>query len=270
MLDGRRLWYRYHSSTVLWLCPAVAQIKFSGLWGTLGAFVLEPKSGSTLYSQVQPAGFAVLALTPSPLLIQEPSKMTHQPLLSHAAVREAVARIGDHNHCQAGGTIGLSGALAAALGQAVANATRAEQPSPAQDAAAQQNQATLARIRGEFLRLADADADAILEFVALEERGEALTGYALLCSGPREMADLAVEAARALELFRADVCERSRDDLEFALTLMAGVARAALQLLDSNLRIWPLPELLAEFDPHVARILAELAVLHPVERIRQP
>jgi hypothetical protein len=193
--------------------------------------------------------------------------MTHQPLLSHAAVREAVARIGDHNHCQAGGTIGLSGALAAALGQAVANATRAEHPSPAQDAAAQQ-QATLARIRSEFLRLADADADAILEFVALEERGEALTGYALLCSGPRAMADLALEAAHALEHFRAHVCERSRDDLEFALTLMAGVGRAALQLLDSNLRIWPLSELLAEFEPHVERILEELASLHLVARIR--
>ncbi len=196
--------------------------------------------------------------------------MTHPPLLSHAAAHAAVARIGDHTHCQAGGTIGLSGALAAALGQAVANATRAERPSPAQDAAAQQQQATLARIRNEFLHLADADADAILEFVALEERGEALTGYALLCSGPRAMADLALEAAYALQHFRAHVCERSRDDLEFALTLMAGVARAALQLLDSNLRIWPLPDLLAEFEPHVARILGELAGLPLMARIRQP
>jgi hypothetical protein len=194
--------------------------------------------------------------------------MFEQSLLSFAAVREAVDRIGDHDHCQAGGTIGLSGALAAALAQATANATRSAEPSPAQDAAARTMQATMARMRADFLRLADQDANAILEFVALEERGEALTGYALLCNGPREMADVALAAALAMQTFRAHVCERSRDDLEFALTLMAGIARAATQLLDSNLRIWPLPELLAEFEPHVTRLLQEIDAVEPVARIR--
>lgn len=191
-----------------------------------------------------------------------------QSHLSSTTVHAAVARIGDHDHCQAGGAIGLSGALVAALGQATANATRAASPSLGQDTAAQQIQAAMAHSRAEFLRLADADADAILEFVALEEHGEPLAGYALLCNGPRAMADLAIAAARAMQAFRVHVCERSRDDLEFALTLMAGVARAALQLLDSNLRIWPLPELLAEFEPHVNRLLQGLNALQPVARIR--
>lgn len=183
-------------------------------------------------------------------------------------LQAAVARIGDHDHCQAGGTIGVSGALAAALGQATANATRVAQPGQVQDGASLVMQAAMARARGDFLRLADADANAILEFVALEARGEPLAGYALLCRGPQQMADLAVDAAQAMQAFRAHVCERSHDDLEFALTLMAGVARAALQLLDSNLRIWPLPELLAEFEPHVSRLLGAIDALHPVPRIR--
>ena len=68
--------------------------------------------------------------------------------------------------------------------------------------------------------------------------------------------------------FRAEVGERSRDDLEFALTLMVGAARSALLLLDSNLRIWPLPELLAQYEPAMARLLAGLATLQPVARIR--
>lgn len=190
-------------------------------------------------------------------------------LISTMTVQAAVTRIGDHDHCQAGGTIGVSGALAAALAQATANATRAEQPSTAQDAAAQVLQAAMARSRAVFLRLADQDANAILEFVAIEERGEPLAGYALLCRGPQQMADLALESVRAMQSFRPLVCERSHDDLEFALTLMAGVARAAMQLLDSNLRIWPLPELLAEFDPHVHRLLGEIDALQAVSRIRK-
>lgn len=193
--------------------------------------------------------------------------MTDQ-LLSTMTVQAAVARIGDHDHCQAGGTIGISGALAAALAQATANATRTTPTNVMQEAAARSVQDRMERTRAGFLRLADQDANAILEFVAMEERGEALAGYALLCRSPQQMADLAVEAAQAMQAFRAHVCERSRDDLEFALTLMAGVARAALQLLDSNLRIWPLPELLAEFEPQVSRLLGEIAALQPVSRIR--
>lgn len=194
--------------------------------------------------------------------------MSEQTQLSTALVSDAVKRIGEHDHCQAGGTIGLSGALAAALGQAAANATRSQQPVDAQDAAAKSMQQTMKRIQQEFLRLANADAEAILEFVALEERGEPLAGYTLLCERPRAMADLAVEAAQAMQSFRTHVCERSRDDLEFALTLMTGVARAAFQLLDSNLRIWPLPGLLAAFEPHVARLSQALEMLEPKKRVR--
>lgn len=189
-------------------------------------------------------------------------------LLTTMNVQAAVARIGDHDHCLAGGAIGLSGALAAALAQATANATRTAQPNVMQGDAALAMQGIMERIRAGFLQLADQDANAILEFVAMEERGEALAGYALLCRGPQQMADLAIEAAQAMQAFRPSVCERSRDDLEFALTLMAGVARAALQLLDSNLRLWPLPELLAEFEPPVNRFLGEIDALQPVARIR--
>lgn len=191
-----------------------------------------------------------------------------QEFLSQISVHDAIARIGDHDHCQAGGAIGVSGAFAAALAQATANATRSVLPTPVQEAAALQMSASMAHARTDFLRLAEADANAILEFVALEERGEPLAGYALLCDGPRAMADLALESAQAMQAFRQHVCERSRDDLEFALTLMTGVARAALQLLDSNLRIWPLPDLLAVYEPHVTRLLHAIDALTPLRRIR--
>ncbi len=119
-----------------------------------------------------------------------------------------------------------------------------------------------------FLELADQDADAITEFAQLREAGEVLRGYELLCDGPREIADTAMEATQAMQTFRAHVCERTQDDLEFAITLMASVARAAMQLLDSNMRIWPMPELLAKYEPHVTRLAEAVGELHPVVRIR--
>ena len=194
--------------------------------------------------------------------------MTTQAFISQGTMQDAAARIGDADHCQAGGAIALSAALAAALGQATANSTLGEQPTPAQAAGARQLQTLLSQARSEFLRLADQDANAILEFVALGAAGETMRGYQLLCDGPRYMAELAIASAQAMQTFRAHVCERAHDDLEFALTLMTGAARAAMQLLDSNLRIWPLPELHAQYEPAVTRLVDGLATLRPLERIR--
>jgi hypothetical protein len=172
------------------------------------------------------------------------------------------------NHCQAGAVIALSGALAAALGQATANGTLAEGATGAAATAARNVQQQLAMIRARLQSLTNQDATAIGEFVRLRESGQALQGYELLCDGPREMAELAIRAALVLQDFRHFVCERAHDDLEFALTLMTGVARGAVQLLDSNLRIWPLPELLAKYDHTVDELAAQVDALQPVRRIR--
>jgi hypothetical protein len=134
--------------------------------------------------------------------------------------------------------------------------------------AAKATQQAMTRVRLRMCAIADEDAEAITAFVELRNRGEALKGYTLLCDGPREMADLAIEATGAMQNFRDHMGERGRDDLEFAITMMAGVARAAMQLLDSNLRIWPLPDLLAQYDPHVRRLFASINELTPVPRIR--
>jgi formiminotetrahydrofolate cyclodeaminase len=203
--------------------------------------------------------------------------MATQTLISRTTVHDAAARIGEADHCQAGGAIALSAALAAGLAQATANSTLAAQLTPevtgatgATEAteAARHMQSIQAGARAEFLRLADQDASAITEFVALREQGEALKGYELLCDGPRDLADLAVAATQEMQAFRAHVGEHARDDLEFAVTLMTGAARAAMQLLDSNLRIWPLPELLARYEPEVARLIAAMSALEPKSRIR--
>ncbi len=188
--------------------------------------------------------------------------------ISTQSAADAARRIAEANHCQAGGAIALNGALAAALAQATANCTLIDGAAGVAADAAKATQQTMARIRLRMCAIADEDAEAITVFVELRNRGEALKGYGVLCDGPKEVSELAIEATQAMQDFRAHVGERGKDDLEFAITLMAGVARAAMQLLDSNMRIWPLPELLAQYDPQVKRLLASINELTPVQRIR--
>jgi hypothetical protein len=189
--------------------------------------------------------------------------------ISQQPTRLALARIGEATHCQAGATIALSAALAAALGQATANGSLADGAVGGASDAAHNLQTALADARLRLQAIADEDARAITQFVEMRNRGQALKGYELLCDGPREIADLAISAAQAMQTYRPHVCERTQDDLEFAITLMAGAARAAVQLLDSNLRIWPLPELLAGYGPHVTRLESAITHLQPVASIRE-
>lgn len=194
--------------------------------------------------------------------------MTASPTLTQRTIGDAFDHIAQATHCQAGATIALGGALAAGLAQATANASLDEGVSGEAKDAARRMQHAMSQARLRFQTLADQDAQAITTFVELRQRGEALRGYELLCDGPREMADLAIGAAQAMQDYRAHVCERTKDDLEFALALMSNTAHAAMLLLDSNLRIWPLPELIARYDPHVVRLAAATATLRPVARIR--
>lgn len=197
-----------------------------------------------------------------------PTSMAQLPNLTERTTNDALRHIAEATHCQAGAVVGLSGALAAALAQAVANASLQDNISNTAKTAAKHMGRAMSKARVQFQALADQDADAITGFVALRQRGEALKGYKLLCAGPLEMADLAISASQHMQTYRAYVCPRTQDDLEFALTLMSNTARAAAQLLDSNLRIWPLPDLLKKYDPHVVRLFEELSALRPVVRIR--
>jgi hypothetical protein len=84
---------------------------------------------------------------------------------------------------------------------------------------------------------------------------------------PVEMGRLTAEAACLLQDFRPLV-RNVQDDLEIAITLLAGVVRAAALLLDSNLRLWPEPALLAKYEPELVGLRARAGSVRPVERIR--
>jgi formiminotetrahydrofolate cyclodeaminase len=127
----------------------------------------------------------------------------------------------------------------------------------------------MVHIKLSLIEWCDQDATAINQFVALRESGQVATGERLLCESPVEIGRLCVEAAKMLEDFRPLVFERVQDDLEMAINLLAGAAQAAMLLLDSNLRIWPQPSLLKEFEPLRAELEQQIKHLTPAGRIRK-
>lgn len=182
-------------------------------------------------------------------------------------VSEFIDEVSGQNHAMAGAVIALSAAQAVALGQACMQISLNGLDSGGDTVAAQIE--TLAEIKDQLLQWCDRDANAIAEFVALRESGQELAGQQLLCQAPAQVSLLSVRATDILKNARIYVSERVQDDLEMSVSLLAGTARAALLLLDSNLRIWPEQELLAQFELVLADLEAAIGNIQPKKRIRE-
>lgn len=191
--------------------------------------------------------------------------------ISQLSEREVVQGISRQQHAMAGATISLAAAHGVALGEACLRISREALDKEAQRARADESIAALEQAKEQLLALADEDGAAITSFVA-DGRGDGqngdLTAQDYLCQTPAQMAQATLTGAKRLQAFRPLVCEQVQDDLEMAIALLAGVARSALLLLDSNLRIWPEPSLLQKHEPVLADLEQELATLQPRRRVR--
>lgn len=188
-------------------------------------------------------------------------------MLTENSLKQLTDHIAGQGHAMAGATIAASAALACSLGEVCLRLNFGPLTNAADRAWAERLAGQLADLRGRLLALTDEDGAAITTFAALRVAGKTLEGQERLCQMPAEMARLAVEAACLLQEFRPFI-DLARDDLEIAITLLAGTQRAATLLLDSNLRLWPDPPLLARFEPELAGLRAEAGRIQPVERIR--
>jgi formiminotetrahydrofolate cyclodeaminase len=190
------------------------------------------------------------------------------PTVTTLTVYDFVQEVSGQQHAMAGAVIAVSAGQAAALGQACMQITRDAGPNHELQAIDGSGE-RLAQIKMELLQWSNRDATAIAEYVALREAGDPLAGQELLCSSPAEVCRIAIEAANILQEFRPRVVEKVGDDLEMAVRLLTGAAQAAMLLLDSNLRIWPEPALLAQFEAIQNELLAEIDCLSPATRIRK-
>jgi hypothetical protein len=187
-------------------------------------------------------------------------------MLTEKSVGQFTDHVASQGHAMAGATIAASAALACSLGEVCLRLNAPLVPRPDADLATHLA-GQLVDARDRLLALTNADGDAITAFAALRAAGKTLEGQELLCQMPAEMARLACAAADLLQQFRPCIVW-AQDDLEMAITLLAGAGRAASLLLDSNLRLWPDPPLLAQFEPELAARRAEIGRIRLVERIR--
>jgi formiminotetrahydrofolate cyclodeaminase len=191
------------------------------------------------------------------------------PSITEKTVRQFIAEVSDQHHAMAGAVISASAAHAAALGEACMQISMDHQADKLDWQDVTRRIERIVHIKESLLDVCDQDATAIAEFVALREAGAELKGQQLLCQGPVQMGKLAIEAAVILQNFRPLVIEKVQDDLEMATSLLGGAAHAAMLLLDSNLRIWPEPELLEQFEPLRTQLETDIRNLTPAARIRE-
>ena len=188
-------------------------------------------------------------------------------MLTDTTLHHLTEHIAGQSHAMAGASMAAAGALACSLGEACVGISALHQESADEQARSRGAVARLTAIRCQLLALADEDGAAITAFAQLREAGQELKGQNRLCEMPVEMGQLASEAARLLQEFRPLV-RNVQDDLEMAITLLRGVAQAATLLLDSNLRLWPEPNLLEAHEPALAQLRDEVARIEPKARIR--
>ena len=188
-------------------------------------------------------------------------------MLTEISLLELTEHIASQGHAMAGATIAASVAAACSLGEACLHINVPLLASAADSGFAERLAGQLTGIRSRLLALTDEDGAAITTFAALRAAGKALEGQDRLCQMPVEMARLSIEAACLLQEFRP-LIQLAQDDLEMAITLFSGSARAATLLLDSNMRLWPEPDLLAKYEPQLAALREEAGRTRPVDRIR--
>jgi len=195
--------------------------------------------------------------------------------VTEKTIRQFASYVSNRPHAMAGAVIAAGAVEAAALGEACLRISRSElasaQDRPATDvASADAAIETVQSARRRLLTLCDDDAAAIGEFAGADGVQDETTARDYLCQLPGEIGASAATVAATLQEFRPLVSERVQDDLEMAIVLLTGAARGAMLLLDSNLRIWPEPELVDRHEPRRAALEERIERLAPVSRLRQP
>ena len=186
--------------------------------------------------------------------------------LTEKTVRQFVEAISDQHYAMTETVIAASAAQAAALGEACMQISLDNQVDRLdwQDVTARIEQ--MAHIKDTLLEWCNQE---ISSKSYMQETGVESINQQELCDYSAEIGRFSVEAATMLQEFRPLVFEPLSSDLEMAINLLAGVAQAAVLLLDSNLYRWSDEALLQEYEPLRAEIQAQVNQLILVDQIRK-
>lgn len=183
------------------------------------------------------------------------------------ALSELSQHVSQQNHAMAGAVIANSALQAVSLGLACLNISQQKMTSLPENLPAMIE--NLSGIQANLLQQVDQDADAIRLLVEARSRGNSMPGKELLCQLPARIAQESIDSALILQQARSWVFESVADDLEMSIVLLGGSAKAAILLLDSNLRIWQDAELVNTFQPQFEELWTNFARVTPIERIRR-
>ena len=190
-----------------------------------------------------------------------------RPPISVQTVYHFINEVAHQKHAMAGAVIAISAAEAASLGLACVRISQDQVTEDIENFDLKIKE--LDGIKNTLMNWGDKDANAIAEFVRLRDGGDELQGQQLLCDAPTNVAGLSIKAAGILQDFRGFVSTKVKDDLEMSISLLSGTARAALLLLDSNLRIWPETNLVSIYEPILIRLKEEISQIQVADRIRK-
>jgi formiminotetrahydrofolate cyclodeaminase len=181
--------------------------------------------------------------------------------LTDKTIRQFIQEVSDQHYALSGAVIAASAAQAAALGETCMQISLDNQVDRLdwQDVTSRIEQ--MLHLKNALIEWCDQDANSVAEYMSLQEAGVELSGWRVLCESPAEISRLSIDGLKLLQDFRPLVLERVQNDLELAINLLAGSARAAMLLLDSNLHIWPTPALLQEFEPVLANLEQQMNLL---------
>lgn len=191
-----------------------------------------------------------------------------KPIYTEKTVSQFVTHVSDQLHAFSGATIAASAAQAAALGEACMQISLDNQVDKLNWDDASARIAAMLDIKTRLLGWCDTDATALIEYTTLGAVSQEVGGDAVLYDSPTEIARLSLEAAHSLQNFRPLAYQNISDDLEMALHLLVGAARAAMLLLDSNLRHWS-PADIAARDAALRDLRARLDQLTLVDNLQE-
>ena len=164
-------------------------------------------------------------------------------------LRQFVTEISDQYYALTETVIAASAAQAAALGEACMQISLDNQVDKLdwQDITARIEQ--MSHIKDTLLEWCNQEI-APVSMPPLATEGDTLQDHQqVLCDYSAEIGRYSVEAALLLQDFRPFVFDPLQDDLEMTINLLAGVAQAALLLLDSKLQRQPDKVMLEEYSP---------------------
>jgi len=186
--------------------------------------------------------------------------------LTEKTFRQIIKEISDQHYPMTEMVIAASAAQAAALGEACMQISMDNQVDKLdwQDVTARIEQ--IAHIKDTLLEWCNQE---IASKSYTQESDVEAVNQQELCDYSAEIGRFSVEAATLLQDFRPLVFEPLSNDLEMAINLLAGVAHAAVLLLDGNLYRWPDETLRQEYEPLRAEIQAQVDQLVLVDQFRK-